>query len=94
MFGVLAVFGDAGAAIGPWIAGAAAEASTSAEGLLAGIGALLPDDGGSGLRVGLLVGTTFPLLVVAATLAWAGLDRRRSRIGGVSAVPPVAGDSA
>lgn len=84
MFGVLAVFGDAGAAIGPWIAGAAAEASTTSQGLLAEIGAMLPDDGGSGLRVGLLVGTIFPLLVVAATFAWAALNRTRSR----AAVPP------
>jgi fucose permease len=94
MFGVLAVFGDAGAAIGPWIAGAAAEASTTSQGLLAEIGSLLPDDGSSGLRVGLLVGTVFPLLVVAATLAWAALDRTRSTGAGPEAPPAMVDTSA
>ncbi len=94
MFGVLAVFGDAGAAIGPWIAGAAAEVSTTSQGLLAEIGSMLPDDGGSGLRVGLLVGTVFPLLVVAATLTWAALDRARSTGAGPEAPPAVVGESA
>jgi hypothetical protein len=64
MFGVLAVFGDAGGAIGPWIAGAVAETSTRPAGVLHGLAGLLPDDGGSGLRVGLLVGTVFPVLTV------------------------------
>ena len=94
MFGVLAVFGDAGAAVGPWIAGAAAEVSTTSQGLLAEIGSMLPDDGGSGLRVGLLVGTVFPLLVVAATLTWAALDRARSTGAGPEAPPAVVGESA
>ncbi|MGJ6964235.1 MFS transporter [Streptosporangium sp. G11] len=70
MFGVLAVFGDAGGAVGPWIAGAAADASSAADGFLANLSAALPDDG-SGLRTGLLVATAFPLAVVALTLAYA-----------------------
>ncbi|MFI6507125.1 MFS transporter [Streptosporangium sp. NPDC050855] len=70
MFGVLAVFGDAGGAVGPWIAGAAADATASADGLLGGLAALLPDDGGSGLRTGLLVAIVFPVAVVAVTLAY------------------------
>jgi fucose permease len=67
MFGVLAVFGDAGGASGPWITGAVAEATAGSH--LAG---LLPPDGGSGLRAGLLVGTFFPLavVVVAFALSW------------------------
>ncbi|GAA0821868.1 MFS transporter [Streptosporangium amethystogenes subsp. fukuiense] len=70
MFGVLAVFGDAGGAAGPWIAGAAADASAAATGLLGDLSAVLPDDGGSGLRAGILVATAFPLAVVAVTLAY------------------------
>ncbi|GAA3006811.1 MFS transporter [Streptosporangium longisporum] len=84
MFGVLAVFGDAGGAVGPWIAGAAADATASAEGLLGGLAALLPDDGGSGLRAGLLVAIVFPVAVVAVTLAYgasAGRAAVASRAG-------------
>jgi fucose permease len=55
MFGLLAVMGDAGAAVGPWLAGAVAD--------VAGRGS-----GGGGLRVGLLVGTVFPVLVVVAAV--------------------------
>ncbi|WP_440098545.1 MFS transporter [Streptosporangium sp. H16] len=70
MFGVLAVFGDAGGAAGPWIAGAAADASAAASGFLPALSAALPGDGGSGLRTGILVATVFPLAVVALTLAY------------------------
>ncbi|MGS2640983.1 MFS transporter [Streptosporangium sp. LJ11] len=70
MFGVLAVFGDAGGAAGPWIAGAAADASATASGFLSTLSAALPGDGGSGLRTGILVATAFPLAVVALTLAY------------------------
>ncbi|MEU3167063.1 MFS transporter [Streptosporangium sp. NPDC006930] len=71
MFGVLAVFGDAGGAVGPWIAGAAADASAAADGFLATLSAALPDDGGSGLRTGILVAAVFPIAVVTLTLAYA-----------------------
>jgi fucose permease len=64
MFGILAVFGDAGGAVGPWVAGAVAETSTRSGGVLHRLASLLPYDGGSGLRIGLLVGTVFPVVVV------------------------------
>ncbi|MGC5010780.1 MFS transporter [Streptosporangium sp. DT93] len=82
MFGVLAVFGDAGGAAGPWIAGAAADASASATGLLGGLAALLPGDGGSGLRAGLLVATVFPVAVVAVTVAYGAATRRAPAMSG------------
>ncbi|GAA3411395.1 MFS transporter [Streptosporangium vulgare] len=82
MFGVLAVFGDAGGAAGPWIAGAAADASSAAGGFLTTLSDALPDDGGSGLRTGLLVATAFPLAVVALTLAYG--VRRRGAVGTAS----------
>ncbi|GAA2910299.1 hypothetical protein GCM10010517_76780 [Streptosporangium fragile] len=78
MFGVLAVFGDAGGAVGPWIAGAAADAA-AAGGFLNGLSAVLPGDGGSGLRTGLLVAAAFPLAVVAVTLAYGARTRRAAR---------------
>jgi fucose permease len=72
MFGILAVFGDAGGAVGPWVAGAVAQASTRSDGVLGDLAGLLPDDGGSGLRVGLLVGVVFPVVVVVLALRRGG----------------------
>jgi fucose permease len=74
MFGLLAVGGDAGAAVGPWLAGAVAEATTGAQGPLA---ALVPDVGGAGLRAGLLLGATFPLGVVITAMAYGITVRHR-----------------
>ena len=76
MFGILAVFGDAGGAVGPWTAGAIAQTSTGSDGVLHDLAGLLPDDGGSGLRVGLLVGVVFPVIVVV--LAHSLARRRRA----------------
>ncbi|GII04871.1 MFS transporter [Planobispora takensis] len=67
MFGVLAVFGDAGAAAGPWLAGAVADATVTAA-----------PGGGSGLRTGLLVGTVFPIAILGIGAAYT-LAARRSR---------------
>ncbi len=83
MFGVLAVFGDAGGAAGPWIAGAAADASAAASGFLSTLSAALPGDGGSGLRTGILVATAFPLAVVALTLAYGIRARGAASTAGV-----------
>lgn len=69
MFGVLAIFGDAGGALGPWFAGAAADASAGA-GPLGTLAGLLPDDGGSGLRVGILVAVVFPVVLTVATVGY------------------------
>ncbi|MEU8204042.1 MFS transporter [Streptosporangium sp. NPDC049046] len=84
MFGVLAVFGDAGGAAGPWIAGAAADASAAAGGFLATLSAALPDDGGSGLRTGILVAAVFPITVVALTLAYAVRGRNAGTVAGTA----------
>jgi len=77
MFGVLAVFGDAGAAVGPWMAGALAQASSTAGGLKR-LAAVLPHDGDSGLRVGILVGTIFPI-VLAGVVGWWGWAGQKAR---------------
>ena len=78
LFGLLVVFGNAGAAAGPWLAGAVADATTGTQGILRTLANLLPDAGGSGLRAGLLIGTTFPLGVVATALAPGIAARRRA----------------
>jgi fucose permease len=75
MFGLLAVFGALGAAVGPWLAGALADATASTGSRLAELADRLPDDGGSGLRTGILVAVVFPVVVVVVTLA---LQRGRS----------------
>ena len=77
MFGLLAVGGDAGAAVGPWVAGAVAEATSGNHGPFSALAALLLAAGGPGLRAGLLVGTVFPLGVVAIAVAYGMTARRR-----------------
>jgi fucose permease len=89
MFGVLAVFGDAGGAAGPWIAGAVADASTTGNALLGGLADLLPDDGGSGLRAGLLVTIAFPLVIVVITLLYGARARRPSDAVSIEATDPI-----
>ena len=59
MFALLALGGDAGGAFGPWLAGILASLST---GPLAWLAQLLPADGETGLRVGLLVCTLIPVV--------------------------------
>lgn len=77
MFGVLAVAGDAGGAVGPWAAGVLAAASTRSTGALQHLSGVLPADDGSGLRVGILLAVAFPVLVVVAATSFAALQRRR-----------------
>jgi fucose permease len=59
MFAVLALAGDSGGTFGPLAAGALAEATT---GPLSGLAAILPDDGGSGLRPALLLCALIPIV--------------------------------
>jgi len=77
MFGLLAVGGDAGAAVGPWLAGVVAEATTGAQGTRSALTALLPDAGSAGLRAGLLMGTIFPLGIVATAVLYGITARHR-----------------
>lgn len=65
MFAVLALAGDAGGTVGPALAGFLAEAS---HGPLAHVASVLPDDGGSGLRVALLLCALIP--AVFAVTIW------------------------
>lgn len=59
MFALLALAGDAGGTLGPWVAGLAAGA---ADGALAPLAGALPDDGGTGLRPALLLCAAIPLV--------------------------------
>ncbi len=63
MFGVLAIFGDLGAAIGPWLTGLVSDLAQGSQWLLA-LGAannLEPDQ--MGLKTGLLTAMIFPLVL-------------------------------
>ena len=84
MFGILAVFGDAGGAGGPWIAGAVAQTATSTGGFLHHLAGLLPDRGGVDLRVGLLIGAVFPLALVIVAQIYAVATRHRGTQGNAS----------
>lgn len=63
MFALLALAGDAGGTLGPWFAGVLAAA---ADGPLAPLAALLPADGGSGLRPALLLCAVVPVVFCVA----------------------------
>ena len=60
MFGILAIMGDLGASIGPWVSGLISDA-VQQSGVLY-FGAVSPEQ--SGLKVGLLVGIVFPILLI------------------------------
>ena len=69
MFGILAVMGDMGAAIGPWMAGLVSDAAQKSSQLIEygqKLG-LHPDQ--IGLKTGILLGTVFPLLLFIGVLA-------------------------
>jgi len=78
MFGLLALFGDAGAAIGPWLAGAVADVTTRNQGESGGLMQWLSSVSGAGLRSGLLVGIIFPIGVVVTALAYQLISPNKS----------------
>jgi hypothetical protein len=57
------------------------------QGSLSALADLLPDASGSGLRTGLLIGTTFPLGVVATALAYGITVRRQAHNARVTNTP-------
>lgn len=68
MFGALAIFGDVGASIGPWMAGFVSDAAQQSSRLLAwgAASGLHPEQ--VGLKSGLFVAIVFPLLLVAGVM--------------------------
>jgi len=63
MFGMLAVFGDIGASLGPWTAGLVSDLAQKSHRLLAFGQAANLDSEQLGLKVGLLTGMIFPLMM-------------------------------
>lgn len=76
MFGTLAIFGDLGAAVGPWLAGFISDAAQKSS-ALASIGLAYNLNAEQfGLRSGLLVAMIFPILLVVGVLLMQ--DRRET----------------
>ncbi len=72
MFGLLAMFGDIGASLGPWLAGLVSDLVQRMPGAIS-LGAsmgLSPDQ--TGLKAGLLLGVIFPMLMVIGVLMLRG----------------------
>lgn len=68
MFGILAVFGDIGAAVGPWLAGFVSDVAQRSNQLLAWGATFSLNPEQLGLRMGLFVAMFFPLLLVIGVL--------------------------
>jgi fucose permease len=68
MFGALAIFGDVGASVGPWLAGFVSDAAQQSSRLVAwgAASGLQPEQ--VGLKTGLFVAMIFPLLLVAGVM--------------------------
>ncbi len=64
MFGLMAIFGDMGGAVGPWMAGFVSDAVQHSDRGLQMAASLSLDPEQLGLRVGLLVTIIFPILMV------------------------------
>ncbi|HEX8834208.1 MAG TPA: MFS transporter [Abditibacteriaceae bacterium] len=81
MFGVLALFRDAGAALGPWLIGWGANSITETKSVF---GSFLLELTGTGLRAGLLMGTVFPVFVVIGALLYRNSTREHTARDGES----------
>lgn len=69
MFGILAIFGDIGASVGPWLAGAVSDLTQASPALMANLQAFSGQDPAQiGLKAGLLVGFVFPLALFFCAL--------------------------
>ncbi|MHC1748154.1 MAG: sugar MFS transporter [Cellulosilyticaceae bacterium] len=74
MFGVMAIFGDIGAAIGPWSAGVVSDLAQKSQALLKASPNIAPEQ--LGLKIGLLVAIIFPLLMVIGTLSFKYINNK------------------
>lgn len=70
MFAILAMAGDIGCSVGPWLAGITAEQSTVSGSLLQKMGGVLFSGGGEELKMGILFGTIFPVILLLALPAF------------------------
>jgi fucose permease len=74
MFGLLAIGGDLGASIGPWLAGAVSNAAQSSQLVLNAAQRMRVSADQLGLKIGLLTGMVFPLAMLIILI----IDARRT----------------
>lgn len=72
MFGLLAIAGDIGAAVGPWLAGAVSDTVQKSQGILEWMQLSLLNSEQVGLKLGLLVGMIFPIILVCGAVILVG----------------------
>jgi fucose permease len=77
MFGLLAIFGDVGGSVGPWMAGVVSDVAQRSSGLAALGAANNWNMEQLGLKVGLLIAMIFPLILFAGIIL---LRRARARL--------------
>lgn len=78
MFGILAIFGDVGAAIGPWFAGVVSDIALTSSSLLSmgeNVGLQAEQ---VGLRTGLLTATIFPIILVIGIILLRWFQKNRA----------------
>ncbi|NLM40986.1 MAG: MFS transporter [Firmicutes bacterium] len=78
MFGILAVFGNSGASLGPWLTGMVSDLSQSSHLVQSWSAAWGMGLEQAGLRVGLMTGLFFPLVMLVGVLA---LKRKTASLG-------------
>jgi fucose permease len=70
MFAILAMCGDIGCSVGPWLAGVVAERTETSGSFLQMVSSTFLTGENTALKMGILVGTIFPLLLLPAMLAF------------------------
>ena len=70
LFGILAIFGDLGCSIGPWLTGKLSDAAQSNDTFF--LNNLFGNIGSEqlGLRIGILSGVIFPILIVVSLIVF------------------------
>ncbi len=77
MFGMLAIFGDLGGAVGPWLAGWVSDLAQKSSQLVAWGAARGLGMEQLGLKLGLLTTIVFPFLLLLGTILW---EKERARV--------------
>lgn len=76
MFGLLAVFGDLGGSLGPWLAGVVSDAAEAAPQAFS----FLP--AGGAMKYGILAGVVFPLLMILGAALFSSPSGHKSKTAG------------
>lgn len=86
MFGIMAIFGDVGAAIGPWSAGVISDIAQKSQTLLEASNSVAPEQ--MGLKIGLLAAIIFPIVMVLGTLLFKHTTKNNSEAENLKVIKP------